>query len=128
MLFKVGSVLASYGESVPVNLKIKMAQQEFDLKQNENKLAWDNYYKSVQQSRAELQQHARAAQQGFLTMWPNIKAQVSSILDPAKRKELSQHWATISESLAPGTTRPTRRCLVRIRASRRLLCHDEVLQ
>lgn len=102
-MFKIGSVLASYGESVPINLQLKMAQQEADLKQHANKRAWDNYYANNEAMRATLQAHARDAQKDFLSMWPNIKGQISSTIDPVKRKELADHWGTLAESLSPGS-------------------------
>lgn len=101
-LFKIGSVLASYGESVPVNLKIKLAQQESDLKLNENKLAWDNYYKNNEMVRSTLQQHSRAAMMDFLTVFPNIKAQISATVDPKQQQQLAEHWANSAEAMYPG--------------------------
>lgn len=104
MLYKVGSVLASYGESVPVNLKIKMAQQEMDLKQQTNKLAWDNYYKSNEVARNLSKAQNRDASKEFLQLLPNMKAQLFSMVGESeeKRRPFLNHMKNIAESLHPG--------------------------
>lgn len=102
-LYKIGSVLASFGETVPVNLKIRLAQQEADLEQDKHKLAWDNYYQNNEMVRSTLASHNRDAQQDFLNVFPNIKAQISSIVDPVQRKKLADHWALSAEAMSPGS-------------------------
>lgn len=101
-LFRLGSMLSSYGESIPTNLKIKMAQQEADLAMQTNKLAWDNYYKSNQLAREQMQMHNRAAMNDFVTVLPNIKAQITSIADPELRKKFTEQWANDADGMYPG--------------------------
>lgn len=103
LLYKVGTILSSYGETVPTNLKIRLAQQEADLEQDKHKLAWDNYYQNNEMVRSTLAKHNRDAQQDFLNVFPNIKAQISSIADPVQRKKLADHWAMTAEAMAPGS-------------------------
>jgi hypothetical protein len=103
-LYKIGSVLASFGESVPVNLKIRMAQQQADLELSKDKLAWDNYYKNNELARELSQKQNREASEQFVSLLPKMKAELSSMYGaPAEDQEkYLGHLARIADSLQPG--------------------------
>lgn len=103
-LFKIGSVLASYGESVPVNMKIRMAQQESDIKMAEHKMAVSNYYQQNEVTRELLKKHNREAQKEFLSVLPNMKAQITSMSGAPKEEQeiYVTHLKNMAESFHPG--------------------------
>lgn len=100
--FKIGSVLASYGEKVPVNLQLRLAQQAADLQQSHVKLGWDNYYKSNQAAQDTIKDHNREAMKSGLEMLPHFKGVLNSIEDPEKRTAMATHFGQLLDNFAPG--------------------------
>jgi len=101
MLFKIGSVLASYGQQVPANLKIKMAQQEVDLKQSENKLAWANYYKANELAQSTIQKHNQDMMATGLGLMPMAKDHIF-MSTPDNRPKVTAYWKKMLDGFGPG--------------------------
>jgi len=88
---------------LPLNFQLRIAQQEADMKRDDHKLALDNYYKNNEMVRDALKSHSRDAMKDFLTILPNIKAQISATPDPEEQDALTEHWAKAADSMSPGS-------------------------
>lgn len=100
--YKIGTTLMSIAQGEPVHLKLKLAQQEADRKQQETKLGWDNYYKSAAQATMVMQKQNRDAMMAGLEAIPKLKYQVAAITDPVERKAYAKSASAWLNSTSPG--------------------------
>lgn len=105
ILFKIGTALSSFGEQIPTNMKIKIAQQEADIAKDTNKRGWDNYFQNNVKTRAMMQQHMRDQQMAWFQVLPMMKAHLSMIdqkKDPKGYADFLEHFVNSSESMWKG--------------------------
>ena len=102
-MFKVGSALASWGEQMPVNMKLRMAQDHADIEQSRNQLAWANYHQVQETSRRVAQEHNQNMMFKMFEAAPSIKGRIASIKDPAERQVAADWYEKWADSLSPGS-------------------------
>jgi hypothetical protein len=102
LAYKIGTTLASFGEAVPVHMKLKLAEQDADRKQQETKLGWDNFYQNNAKMRMLQQKHNQEAQMAYFEHLPRFKYQIAAIEDPVQRQQFTELAAKMSDSLYPG--------------------------
>jgi hypothetical protein len=101
-LFKLGNILGSIGEDMPIAFKLRAAQMEAKQKADTNKLALDNYYKTNAVVRETARQHNRDMMFKTLEMLPNIIGRLDAISDPKDLETMAGVYSDILESGVPG--------------------------
>ena len=101
--FKLGSALASWGEQMPVNMKLRLAQDHADIEQSRNQLAWANYHQVQETSRRIAQEHNQNMMFKMFEAAPSIKGRIASITDPAERQAAADWYEKWADSLSPGS-------------------------
>ena len=101
--FKIGSALASWGEQMPVNMKLRLAQDQADIEQSRNQLAWANYHQVQETSRRVAQEHNQNMMFKMFEAAPSIKGRIASITDPAERQVAADWYEKWADSLSPGS-------------------------
>ena len=101
--FKLGSALASWGEQMPVNMKLRLAQDHADIEQSRNQLAWANYHQVQETSRRVAQEHNQNMMFKMFEAAPSIKGRIASITDPAERQVAADWYEKWADSLSPGS-------------------------
>lgn len=94
--------LASYGQDMPVSMKLKMAELQANKQLQETKMGWDNFYVGTAKARQVMTQQNRDAMMAGLESMPKLKYQISAIADPVERKAYAQSASTWLNSVSPG--------------------------
>ena len=103
LLYKISSVFASYGESIPSQLKVKLAQQQVDMNKQKQQMAMSNFYTNNEVTKSALAAHNRDAINQAMELLPNYKARLATVRPGSDEHSLIlNNQADVLESLMPG--------------------------
>ena len=102
MLYKISTVLQSFGEKVPMQMQLRMAEQEMTQTRDTNKRAWDNYYANISTMRDVQAMHNRDATKALFEVLPFMQNEISKHVDPKERASATAHYAKYAEGLQKG--------------------------
>mgnify|MGYP001593408662 FL=1 len=100
-MFKIGAALASWGEDMPVQMKLRIAQDQADLAQSKDRLAWANYHQTNKLARISAQEHNQNMMFKMFEIAPSIKGHLSS-LSPEERPKAAEWYSKYADSVSPG--------------------------
>lgn len=99
--FKLGAALASWGEDMPVQMKLRLAQDQADIAKSKDQLAWANYHQTANLARVSAQEHNQNMMFKMFEIAPSIKGHLSA-LPPEERTKAAEWYSKYADSVSPG--------------------------